>query len=187
MLRIFCTNAVSTSAMRRFDFGGTDLAHCLPQRSARKGSARCARIHIGSGTWTNCRFKHLLSFLNNMLVAYKIVFGTVSARLLHAERSILPAKTSLCVTKPPSADERSLPTSQVFNAAKKSSELGDFPYSGRGGAAQATCTDRDVSARNSLIKQELHMRQFHTLAASCQTLVQAVQRPDVTRVLAWTR
>jgi putative transposase len=39
-LRICCTSAASTSAMRRFDFGGTDLARCLPQRSARKGSAR---------------------------------------------------------------------------------------------------------------------------------------------------
>jgi hypothetical protein len=42
------------SAMRRFDFGGTDLARCLPLRSARKGSARCAHIQIGSGTWMRC-------------------------------------------------------------------------------------------------------------------------------------
>ena len=57
MWRICCTNAGSTSAMRRFDFGGTDLARCLPLRSARKGSARCAHIQIGSSTWMRCSWR----------------------------------------------------------------------------------------------------------------------------------
>ena len=52
--RVFCTNAASTSAMKRFDFGGAVVVRCLPQRSARKGSARCAHIRTGSGTWTTC-------------------------------------------------------------------------------------------------------------------------------------
>jgi hypothetical protein len=30
MLRIFCTNGASTSVTKLFDFGGTDLACCLP-------------------------------------------------------------------------------------------------------------------------------------------------------------
>jgi hypothetical protein len=55
MVRTFCTNVASTSATKQFDFGGTDLARCLPQISARKGSARCAHIKIGGGTWTRSR------------------------------------------------------------------------------------------------------------------------------------
>jgi transposase-like protein len=36
------------------DFGGTDLAQYLPQKFARIGSARCAHIQIGGGTWMRC-------------------------------------------------------------------------------------------------------------------------------------
>ena len=39
-LKIFYTDVVSTSATKRFDFGGTDLARCLRLRSARKGVSR---------------------------------------------------------------------------------------------------------------------------------------------------
>ena len=44
--------AASTSARRRFDFGGNFLVCCLPDRSARKASAGCAHIQIASCIWT---------------------------------------------------------------------------------------------------------------------------------------
>ena len=44
--------AASTSARRRFDFGGNFLVCCLPDRSARKASGGCAHIQIASCIWT---------------------------------------------------------------------------------------------------------------------------------------
>ena len=54
MWRIYCTNAASRSATRRFDFGGTGLARCLPRRSEENGFSTFVLIRIGNGTWTKC-------------------------------------------------------------------------------------------------------------------------------------
>ena len=77
--RVFYKNAVSTLAMKRSGFGGTALVRCLPQRSARKGSARCAHIRTGSGIWT------LFWYCQTNLTFYRLApnFYESSLALLH--------------------------------------------------------------------------------------------------------
>jgi len=47
----FCTKAVSTSATKPFDFGGTDLVCYLQPKSGTIERAGCAHIQTGSDIW----------------------------------------------------------------------------------------------------------------------------------------